>query len=34
MISQNKDYSPPKSNQLSLLIKKGSSDIKPPVILI
>jgi len=31
MISQNKDYSPPKSNQLSLLIKKGVSDIKPPV---
>jgi len=31
MISQNKDYSPPKSNQLSLLIKKGISDIKPPV---
>lgn len=31
MISQNKDYSPPNSNQLSLLIKKGISDIKPPV---
>jgi len=31
MISQNKDYSPPTSNQLSLLIKKGISDIQPPV---
>ena len=31
MISENKDYSPPNSNQISLLIKKGVSDIKPPV---
>lgn len=31
IISQNTDYSPPNSNQFSILVKKKSSDIKPPV---
>lgn len=30
MLCQNSDYSPPDSNHFTLLIKKGSSDIKPP----
>ena len=29
-LSQNSNYSPPNSSQLTLLIKKGVSDIKPP----
>jgi hypothetical protein len=29
-LSQNTNYSPPNSSQLTLLIKKGVSDIKPP----
>lgn len=31
MLSINPDYSPPNTNQLSLFIKKNTSDIKPPV---
>ena len=31
MLCQNNDYSPPDSSHFSLLIKKGSSDIKPPI---
>ena len=31
MLSQNSDYLPPKSSHFTLLIRKGSSDIKPPV---
>jgi len=30
MLCQNSDYSPPKSSHFTVLIKKGSSDIKPP----
>jgi hypothetical protein len=31
MLCQNTDYSPPNSSHFTLLIKKGSSDIKPPI---
>ena len=31
MLCQNNDYSPPSSSHFTLLIKKGSSDIKPPI---
>jgi len=31
MLCQNSDYSPPSSSHFTLLIKKGSSDIKPPI---
>ena len=31
MLCQNTDYSPPNSSHFTVLIKKGSSDIKPPI---
>ena len=31
MLCQNNDYSPPSSSHFTVLIKKGSSDVKPPI---